>query len=137
MLGKELVERRIQRADRDRRALHGQEEPPEVRALQRKELLKGALERADRLPAAPLRLPELALQPRSFRPRGLLPLRGQPLDQKLRLARFLRVQDHRHDVRDALFGEEHVLGAAEADPLGSEVPRQSRVARHVRVGAHP
>ena len=41
-----------------------------------------------------------------------------------------------HMARDALVVEEHVLGAAEADAFGAEVPRGARVERRVGVGAH-
>ena len=45
-------------------------------------------------------------------------------------------EDHLAHGGDALLVEEHVLGAAEADALGAEVPRGARVERRVGVGAH-
>jgi hypothetical protein len=39
-------------------------------------------------------------------------------------------------VLDAVFGKEHVLGAAEADALGAECTRLLGVARNVGVGAN-
>ena len=44
-------------------------------------------------------------------------------------------EDHLAHREDALLLEEHVLGAAEADPLGAEEPRDARVRRRVGVGA--
>ena len=37
---------------------------------------------------------------------------------------------------DAVFGEEHVLGAAEADAFGAELARHFGVARDIGIGAH-
>ena len=44
-------------------------------------------------------------------------------------------EDHGAHVLDAVFGEEHVLGAAEADAFGAEEQRLLGVARDVGVGA--
>ena len=46
-----------------------------------------------------------------------------------------RREDHRDHVRQAFAREEHVLGAAQADPLRAEGERRLRVLRDVRVGA--
>ena len=43
-------------------------------------------------------------------------------------------EDHGLHVGQAIFGKEHVLGAAEADAFGAEGLRLFRVARDVRVG---
>ena len=43
-------------------------------------------------------------------------------------------EDHRLDDGQALLLHEHVLGAAEADALSTEAPRQLGVARIVAVG---
>ena len=135
-LRQELVERRIQRADRDRGTLHGEEEPAEIRALKRQELLQGSLERTDRTPSAALRFLELLPELRALRARRTLQRFLNSLDRELHLARLLRVQDHRDDVRDALLGKEHVLRAAESDSLRPELPCEPGVLRHVRVRAN-
>jgi len=41
-------------------------------------------------------------------------------------------EDHRPHVRDAVFGEEHVLGAAQADPFGAECACLDGIARLYR-----
>ena len=63
-------------------------------------------------------------------------LHRQKLLQRL-AARFLVArQNHRLHERQTIFGEEHVLGAAEADALGAELPRDLGIARNVGIGAH-
>src|SRR6185436_10633187 len=44
--------------------------------------------------------------------------------------------DHLAHADDPLLGEEHVLGAAEADAVRAEEPRRARVVRRVGVRAH-
>ena len=39
-------------------------------------------------------------------------------------------------MRQTIFGEEHVLGAAQADAFGAELPRRFGIARNVGIGAH-
>ena len=48
-----------------------------------------------------------------------------------------RGHDHLLHDRQPLLGHEHVLGAAEADPLGAELARLGGVLRRVGVGADP
>ena len=91
----ELVQRRIQQADRDGQAVHGLEDAHEVSALKRQKL--------------------------GQRTGALLGAGGE--DHLL----------HRQDSRRL---EEHVLGAAQADALGPELPRHPRVLRRVHVRAH-
>ena len=45
-------------------------------------------------------------------------------------------QNHRAHVRQTIFGEEHVLGAAESDAFGAERTRLHGIARNVGVGAN-
>ena len=78
----ELVQRRVEQADRHRQALHRLEQALEVALLERQQLLE-----------------------------ALAPLLGR------------RGQDHRDHLLVALVAEEHVLGAAQADPLGAELAR--------------
>ena len=67
----------------------------------------------------------------------ILALHGQELGQRLaavllrRRARIMACM-----WRDAVFGEEHVLGAAQADALGAETACRLGIARDVGVGAH-
>ncbi len=62
-------------------------------------------------------------------------LHRQELIQSLLAGFYVPRQNHLLHVRKAVFGEEHVFGAAQADPLGSEFAGNLRVARNVRVGA--
>ena len=94
-LGQELVQRRIERADDDREAVHLLEQAGEILALHRQELL-----------------------------------------QSLAAALLVARHDHRLHVLDTILGEEHVLGAAQANSLGAELARHLGVARDVRVRAH-
>ena len=90
----ELVQRRIQRADRNRQPVHRLEDAGKISALQRQQFLQR------------------------------------------RAAVFLVVrQNHGAHVRNLLFAEEHVLGAAEPDAFRSERTRLNRIARNVRIGA--
>ena len=45
-------------------------------------------------------------------------------------------EDHAAHDRQAVFGEEHVLGAAQADALRAELAGDGRVGAGVGVGAH-
>jgi hypothetical protein len=49
---------------------------------------------------------------------------------------FVARQDHGLHVLDAVLGEEHVLGAAQADAFGAELAGGLGVARDVGIGAH-
>ena len=93
-LWQELVQRRIQSADDDGKAVHDLEEVDEVLPLHRQQLAKG-----------------LGPSP------GILG------------------QDHLPNVGDPLRLEEHVLGAAEADPFRAECASHARVARGLGIGA--
>ena len=90
----ELVERRVEQADRDRQALHLLEEALEVALLEREQLAE----------------------------RGAALLLGLG-------------HDHRAHLRLAVRRHEHVLGAAEADPLGAELAGAAGVLGRVGVGA--
>ena len=89
------MERRIQRADHHREAVHGGEQTGEIFALH-----------------------------------------GKELEQCLAAALLVARQDHGLHMFDAVFGEEHVLGAAQADAFGAELTRGLGVARDVGIGAN-
>ncbi len=91
----ELVQRRVEQANRDGTAIHRLEDPLEVGTLHGEEFRQGA--------------PASALIPGD---------------------------DHLAHPRDPIALEEHVLGAAEPNALGPEVPRDAGVLRSVGVGAH-
>ena len=91
----ELVERRIEQADRDRQAGHRLEDPFEVGLLEREEPV-----------------------------------------ERVAAAALVRGEDHLLHHRQPLLAEEHVLGAAEADPLRAELARLRRVLGVVGVRAH-
>ncbi len=61
--------------------------------------------------------------------------RQQPV-QRGAAAGLVVGDDHLLHDREPLLAEEHVLGAAEADPLGAELARLARVLGRVGVGAH-
>ena len=61
--------------------------------------------------------------------------RQQPFERAAALL-LAAGEDHLPHDRQPALGHEHVLGAAEADPLGSELARLRRVLGRVRVGAH-
>ena len=72
-----------------------------------------------------------------FEEAGEIPaLHGQELGQSLAAGLLVARQDHGLHVGDAVLGEEHVLGAAQADALGAEPAGRLGVARNVGVGAH-
>ena len=62
--------------------------------------------------------------------------REQRLVGLLLLFRRVR-EDHLANRRDSLLSQEHVLGATEADPLGSSLPGVGGLLGGIRVGAHP
>src|SRR5512143_2272507 len=63
-------------------------------------------------------------------------LHRKKLGERL-LARFGIVgEDHLLHDRQPVFGEEHVLGAAEADALSAELASHLCIARDVGIGAH-
>ena len=94
-LGQELMQRRIERADHHREAVHRREQPGEILALH-----------------------------------------GQQLDQRLAAVFSSRARIIACTIRQAVFGEEHVLGAAQADAFGAERARGLGIARDVGIGAH-
>ena len=61
--------------------------------------------------------------------------RQQPVERSA-ASRLVVREDHLLDDRQALVAEEHVLGAAEPDPLSAELARLRRVGRRVRVRVH-
>ena len=63
-------------------------------------------------------------------------LHRQDLGERGAAPRLVVGEDHLAHGENALGVEEHVLGAAEADPLRAEVARLARVARRIGVGAH-
>ena len=70
------------------------------------------------------------------RPAKSLRCIGSSFARALRAGLLVARQNHRLHVREAVLGEEHVLGAAEADALGAERAGSLRVARDVGIGAH-
>ena len=90
----ELVQRRVEQADRHRQPRHDAEERGEIAALRRQQLGE----------------------------RGAAAVR-------------IRRHDHLAHGDDAGVVEEHVLGAAKADPLGAEAERRLGVRRRLGVGA--
>ena len=50
----------------------------------------------------------------------ILALHRQQFQQRLLTRLLVACQDHRLHVRNAVLGEEHVLGAAQADAFGAE-----------------
>ena len=61
--------------------------------------------------------------------------RQQPVEQRTP-GHFVVREDHLLDDRQALFAEEHVLRAAQADPLSAELARLDGVGGGVRVRVH-
>ena len=62
-------------------------------------------------------------------------LHGQQLLERVAAVLLVFGKNHRAHVLDAVFGKEHMLGAAEADALGAEQARLFCVARNVGIGA--
>ena len=63
-------------------------------------------------------------------------LHGKELRERLLAVLFVAGQNHLLHKRQAIFGEEHVFGAAEADTFGAECAGDLGVARDVGVGAN-
>ena len=61
--------------------------------------------------------------------------RQEPVERAAALLLVAR-EDHLADDREPLVGHEHVLGAAEPDPLRAELARLRRILGRVRVGPH-
>ena len=81
--------------------------------------------------------PEDAAKAREFGAEGIGLCRTEHMFMaEGRLPLVLIDEDHLAHVDDALALEEHVLGPAEADPLGAELPRPGRVLRVVGIRAH-
>ena len=66
----------------------------------------------------------------------ILALHGQELGEGLAAGLLVAGHDHCLHVLDAVLGEEHVLGAAQADALGAELLGHLGIARDVRIGAN-
>ena len=97
--------------------------------LQRgQELVQGRVEQPDRDRVARHR-PQDALEV------GLLE-RQQPVERAA-AAGLVGGHDHLAHHGEPLVAEEHVLGAAQADPLGAELARPDRILGRVGVRAHP
>ena len=62
-------------------------------------------------------------------------LHGQELLERVAAVLLVVGQNHGAHVLDAVFGKEHVLGAAEADAFGAEQAGLLGVARNVGIGA--
>ncbi len=65
------------------------------------------------------------------------PLHRQQLGERLLAALAVLGQDHLPHRDQPVALEEHVLGAAEPDPLGAEVAAPVRVGRRIGVHPHP
>jgi len=70
-------------------------------------------------------------------PLEVLALHREQLGERAAAARLVRRHDHFAHRRDAIAFEEHMLGAAQANSLGTELTGALRVRRGVGVGAHP
>ena len=64
------------------------------------------------------------------------PLHRQQFQQRLFAALLIARQNHRLHQRDAVFGEEHMLCAAQPDAFRTELTGHLGIARDVRVCAH-
>ena len=99
-----------------------------LRLLERRqELVQRRVEEPDRDRQAGHRLED---------PLEVLLLEGEQLRERVATLLLPRCHDHRAHERQALLGHEHVLGPAEPDPLGAELPRLGRVGRSVGIGPH-
>ena len=135
-LGKELVERRVERADRHRIAVHRLEQALEVGALERQQLGERAAIGGERPGHLLLERGQLAPDRAGTGRIGGFQLGALALELVLAALGLGGGEDHRHHVGQAALLEEHVLGAAEPDPLGAERPGLGGIARDVRVRAH-
>ncbi len=61
----------------------------------------------------------------------------QQLGKRCAPARFILGKDHFPDSDDPVTFEEHMLGAAKADPFRAEFPRDAGIPRRVGIGPHP
>ena len=61
---------------------------------------------------------------------------GRSFQQSFAARFFVASEDHGLHVADAILGEEHVLGAAQADAFGAVQARDFGVAGNIGVGAH-
>ncbi len=66
----------------------------------------------------------------------IVALIGQQFAQRRAAVLLVVRQDHRAHVRQTVFGEEHVLGAAQSDAFGAEGPRLQSIAGNVGIGAN-
>jgi hypothetical protein len=105
---------------------HRPRELLELLRLGRQKLVERRIEEADR-DGQPAHLSKEADE--------VFALEREQLRQRGGAAARVVGQDHLAHPLDALLFEEHVLRAAEADPLGPERTRRARVERRVRVGA--
>ena len=64
-------------------------------------------------------------------------LHGQQFLQRGAAVFLVVGENHGAHVRQAVLGEEHVLGAAQADAFGAERARLDGIARNVGIGANP
>ena len=62
---------------------------------------------------------------------------GSSLSSARAAAGLVLGEDHLADVGDPLGVEEHMLGAAQADPLGAELARGAAIERRLGIGADP
>ncbi len=95
--------------------------------LVRHELMQGWIEEPDRDPEALHRLEY---------PVEVFPLHPEKLCERLLSSRQVFGEDHLAHRLDTVALEEHMLGAAQADPLGAEAAGDLRVMGRIRVGAH-
>ena len=124
LLGEELVQGRIQKADGHRTGSHHAEDTLEVTPLKRQQLAEGLVVLGFRPGQAALDV--LGLGP-------VLAGGGQLTPQALDI---LGHQDEPPEADDAVALEEHVLGAAESDALGAHLGGAVGVAGDVGVGSH-
>ena len=124
VLRQELVKRRVEKANRARPTFQRLENADEVLSLQRQEFAERPLVLRDRVGGL-LVLPARLLQ------------RGQLFDPLLLTKPLHRLgdEDQPSEGDDPVSLEEHVLGSAEADPLGAEFDRDGGVVRGVGVRA--
>ena len=101
------MQRRVDEANHDRKAVHRTEQPGEVVGLEPLELRESGIERLD----------GLAIVRREVR-----------IGPGLRGRRRRGIQDHAPNRGEAVLLEEHVLGPAQADPLRAERARALRIA---------
>ena len=116
---KELVQRRVEQPDRHRQPAHLVQDRGEVGALELAELIERTWNSSPRVLELRRRRPVL----------GRRPHLGPPPAR--------RGDEHPPDQLAPVLAEEHVLGPAEADPLGAERPGLRRVLGGVGVGPHP